>query len=134
MEPRSFCAVTGYPGAMDTLVVGAGAMGRWFGGCLADADEGTVAFADRDPAVAADAADAIDAARTADLSGDERFDLVCIAVPISATEAAIAEHAPRTERAILDVSGVMAGPVRAMAEQAPHCERASLHPLFAPAN
>ena len=50
---------------MDTLVVGAGAMGRWFGGCLADADEGTVAFADRDPAVAADAADAIDAGASA---------------------------------------------------------------------
>jgi len=119
---------------MDTLVVGAGAMGRWFGECLADASEGTVAFADRDPAVAAAAADGIDVARTADLAGDERFDLVCIAVPISATEAAIAEHAPRAERAILDVSGVMVGPVRAMAEHAPDRERASLHPLFAPAN
>jgi prephenate dehydrogenase len=119
---------------MDTLVVGAGAMGRWFGECLADAAEGTVAFADRDPAVAAAAADAFDVARTADLAGDDRFDLVCIAVPISATEAAIAEHAPRAERAMLDVSGVMVGPVRAMAEHAPDRERASLHPLFAPAN
>ena len=119
---------------MDTLVVGAGAMGRWFGGCLADGAEGTVAFADRDPAVAAAAADAFDVARTADLGGDERFDLVCIAVPIPATEAAIAEHAPRADRAILDVSGVMAGPVRAMTEHAPDIERASLHPLFAPAN
>lgn len=119
---------------MDTLVVGAGAMGRWFGGCLADAAEGTVAFADRDPTAAAAAADGIDVARTADPAGDERFDLVCIAVPISATEAVIAEHAPRAERAIVDVSGVMAGPVRAMAEHAPDCERASLHPLFAPAN
>ena len=53
-------------------VVGAGAMGRWFGECLADAAEGTVAFADRDPAVAAAAADGIDVARTADLAGDER--------------------------------------------------------------
>lgn len=119
---------------MDTLVVGAGTMGRWFGGCLTDAGEGTVTFADRDPEVASAAAASIGGARTADLAGDERFDLVCIAVPISATEAAIAEHAPRASRAILDVSGVMIGPIQAMAEHAPDRERASLHPLFAPSN
>lgn len=117
---------------MDALVVGAGAMGRWLGGCLADGTDWGVAFADRDPAVAEAAA--FDSARTADLAGDERFDLVCVAVPISATEAAIAEHAPRAREAILDVSGVMVGPVRAMAEHAPDRERASLHPLFAPSS
>lgn len=126
--------MTGYPDPMDTLVVGAGTMGRWFGQCLADAVEGTVAFVDRESGVAAAAAAGIDDARTTDLADDERFDLVCIAVPISATEAAIAEHAPRAGRAILDVSGVMVGPVRAMAEHAPDRERASLHPLFAPSN
>jgi prephenate dehydrogenase len=119
---------------MDALVVGAGAMGRWLGGCLVEATDWRVAFADRDPGVAASAAAELDVARTAALEGEERFDLVCIAVPISATEAAIAEHAPRAERAILDVSGVMVGPVRAMAEHAPDRERASLHPLFAPSS
>jgi prephenate dehydrogenase len=118
---------------METLVVGAGAMGRWLGRCLAEATDWGVAFADRDAARAESAATDL-GARAVDLEGDERFDLVCIAVPISATEAAIAEHAPRAERAILDVSGVMAGPVRAMAEHAPDRERASLHPLFAPSS
>jgi len=118
---------------MDALVVGAGTMGRWLGGCLADGTDWGVAFADRDPAVAEAAAGTV-GARTADLDGNERFDLVCIAVPISATEAAIAEHAPRAREAILDVSGVMVGPVRAMAEHAPDRERASLHPLFAPSS
>ncbi|MEF8789907.1 MAG: prephenate dehydrogenase/arogenate dehydrogenase family protein [Haloarculaceae archaeon] len=119
---------------MDALVVGAGTMGRWLGRCLAEGTDWAVAFADRDPGAASAAAAALDGARTADLAGDERFDLVCVAVPISATEAAIAEHAPRAGRAILDVSGVMVGPVRAMAEHAPDCERASFHPLFAPSN
>ena len=118
---------------MDALVVGAGTMGRWLGRCLADDTGWAVGFADRDPAVAEAAAGAV-GGRAVDLDGDERFDLVCIAVPISATEAAIAEHAPRAERAILDVSGVMVGPVRAMARHAPDCERASLHPLFAPSS
>jgi prephenate dehydrogenase len=92
-----------------------------------------VGFADRDPEAAASAAGAV-GARAVDLAGEERFDLVCVAVPISATETAIAEYAHRAERAILDVSGVMVGPVRAMAEHAPGRERASLHPLFAPSS
>ncbi|MEF8841723.1 MAG: prephenate dehydrogenase/arogenate dehydrogenase family protein [Haloarculaceae archaeon] len=119
---------------MDALVVGAGTMGRWLGRCLADGTDWGVAFADRNPEAAASAAAELDGTRTADLAGDERFDLVCVAVPISTTETAIAEHAVRAERAILDVSGVMVGPVRAMAEHAPDCERASLHPLFAPSS
>ena len=118
---------------MDTLVVGAGTMGRWLGRCLAGAAGWEVTFADRNGAAAESAATLLDA-RVADLSEEARFDLVCIAVPISATEDAIAEHAPRASEAILDVSGVMGGPVRAMDEHAPDRERASLHPLFAPSN
>lgn len=113
-------------------------MGRWLGRCLAGAAGWDVTFADRDAGTAESAATLLDA-RATDLAGDaddadERFDLVCIAVPISATEAAIAEHATRASEAILDVSGVMTGPVRAMDEHAPDRERASLHPLFAPSN
>jgi len=119
---------------MDVLVVGAGEMGRWLGRRLAEGTDWEVAFADRSPEAAEAAASNLEDARTADLAGEDRFDLVCVAVPISATEATIAEHAPRAERAILDVSGVMAGPVRAMAEHAPDRERASLHPLFAPSS
>jgi prephenate dehydrogenase len=118
---------------MDTLVVGAGVMGRWLGRCLAGAAGWNVAFADSDATAAESAATLLDA-RAVDLDDGERFDLVCVAVPISATEAAIAEHAPRASEAILDVSGVMAGPVRAMDEHAADRERASLHPLFAPSN
>ncbi|PSQ10949.1 prephenate dehydrogenase [Halobacteriales archaeon QS_5_70_15] len=119
---------------MDVLVVGAGEMGRWLGRRLAEGTDWEVAFADRDPDAAEIAAADVEGGRTADLDGGEGFDLVCVAVPISATEAAIAEHVPRAERAILDVSGVMTGPVRAMAEHAPDRERASLHPLFAPSS
>lgn len=116
---------------MQTLVVGAGTMGRWFGECLA-ADH-DVAFADTDLEVAADAADAV-GGRTALLDGEEQFDVVCLAVPISVVESAIDRNASRAERAVLDVSGVMEGPVEAMRAAAPDCELASLHPLFAPAN
>ncbi|WP_121822773.1 prephenate dehydrogenase/arogenate dehydrogenase family protein [Halostella salina] len=114
---------------METLVVGAGAMGRWFARTV-DAD---VAFADAD-AAAADAAAGAVGGRAVPLDADGRFDAVCVAVPISAAEAAIAEHAPRATRAVFDVTGVMAGPVAAMAEHAPDAERASLHPMFAPGN
>jgi prephenate dehydrogenase len=118
---------------MDVLVVGSGTMGRWFGACLAP--DHHIAFADTDPDAAADAGNELGpAADTAPLDGDDRYDVVCLAVPISAVTAAIADHAPRAERAVLDVSGVMEAPVRAMREAAPDVERASLHPLFAPSN
>jgi len=119
--------VRAYHTAMEMLVVGAGAMGRWFARTV-DAD---AAFADADPATA-DAAAAAVGGRAVPLDADERFDAVCVAVPISAAEAAIAEHAGRATRAVFDVTGVMAGPVAAMAEHAPDAERASLHPMFAP--
>jgi prephenate dehydrogenase len=120
---------------MKTLVVGAGAMGQWFAGALlASADRPVeVAFVDADPATAHTAASALDA-RTVSEDTDERFDLVCVAVPIPATAEAIATYAPLADAAVVDLAGVMAGPLAAMADHAPACERASLHPLFAPAN
>jgi len=135
---------------MDVLVVGAGAMGRWFGatlsgergaaagqdaadiGAAADLDA-DVAFTDLDADAAAAAADAA-GGRAVSTDTDERFDLVCVAVPMSVAEDAIAEHAGRATEAVVDVTGEMAGPVAAMAEHAPGLERASLHPLFAPEN
>ena len=112
---------------MDVLVVGAGDVGRWFG----DAVDATVAFADIDEEAAATAAETV-GGRAVPLEGDERFDAVCLAVPMTHVEAAIAEHASRAREAVLDVSGVMAPPLAAMAAHAPGRERVSLHPLFAP--
>ena len=112
---------------MELLVVGAGGMGRWFASTV-DAD---VAFADTDPDAASAAADEL-GGRAVALGTEDRFDAVCVAVPMSAAAEAIAEHAERAEGAVLDVTGTMAGPVVAMAEHAPDRERVSLHPLFAP--
>ena len=112
---------------MNLLVVGAGEMGRW----LADTVDATVAFTDADPEVAADAA-ADREARAVDPDTEEPFEAVCLAVPMSAVAAAVADYAPNAERAIFDISGIMADPLTAMADHAPDCERASFHPLFAP--
>ena len=114
---------------MEVLVVGAGAMGRWF----ADAVDAATAFADVDRDAAVAAAEET-GGRAVRLDGDESYDAVCIAVPISVGEAAIAEHAPRADSALVDVTGVMTGPVAAMAEHAPDRERMSLHPMFAREN
>jgi len=114
---------------MELLVVGAGAMGRW----LARSVEAPVAFADVDPDAARAAADAVDG-RAVSVETEETFEAVCLAVPISAVEAAVAAHAPRAEAAMFDVSGVMRDPLAAMRTHLPDRERASLHPLFAPAN
>jgi prephenate dehydrogenase len=124
---------------MKLLVVGAGEMGRWFGEVVADelrggdSDDADLAFADADPAVAETAAEEL-GARPVSLSADERFDAVCVAVPISVAGEAIETHAEKAERALVDVTGQMAEPVAAMAEVAPDRERASLHPLFAAEN
>lgn len=120
---------------MDLLVVGAGEMGRWFARTLDDRldEPPAVAFTDADPAAARAAAEGLDG-RAVSLDTDDRFDLVCVAVPIPATPEAIATHAPKAERAICDLAGVMADPVAAMAERAPDRERVSFHPLFAPMN
>jgi prephenate dehydrogenase len=124
---------------MNLLVVGAGAMGRWFAEAVAEgsADPLSVAFADADEAAASRAAsDATTPAeaRAVSLSVDESFDAVCIAVPIPVAEDAIATHAHRADAALVDVTGSAEGPVAAMREHAPDRERLSLHPLFAPEN
>ncbi len=110
-------------------------MGRWAGRTLASSRASTfdVAFADRDPAAASDAADAA-GARAVALDTAETFGVVCLAVPISAVTEAVAAHAGRASRAMVDVTGVMADPVAAMRDHLPDRERASLHPLFAPEN
>ncbi|MFC7133823.1 MULTISPECIES: prephenate dehydrogenase/arogenate dehydrogenase family protein [Salinibaculum] len=120
---------------MDILVVGAGAMGRWMGQSLVDDGPESVelAFVDTDADAALDAADAV-AGRAVATDTDETFDGVCVAVPIPAATATIAEYADRAERAMFDVTGTMTDPVEAMREHAPGCERLSLHPLFAPEN
>ncbi|MFW6000617.1 MAG: prephenate dehydrogenase, partial [Halorubrum sp.] len=82
---------------MDVLVVGAGEIGRWVADTVsADASpiDASVAFADRDPAVAVDAAAGRDA-RTVDADGDSVHDAVCLAVPMSAVPAAVEAYAPR---------------------------------------
>jgi len=114
---------------MELLVVGAGSMGRW----VAETVDAEVAFADADPSVAASAASAHDG-RHVPADTDETFDAVCLAVPISAAEEAVATYAPRAERAICDVTGVMEPVVSAMRTHFPDGERLSLHPLFAPEN
>jgi prephenate dehydrogenase len=119
---------------MDLLVVGAGEIGRWVADTVsADAApvDASVAFADRDPAVAADAA-AGRGTRAVDADGGSVHDAVCLAVPMSAVPAAVEAYAPRAEDAILDVSGEMTDALAAMREHAPDLERASYHPLFAP--
>lgn len=112
---------------MKLLVVGAGEMGRW----VADTVDAEIAFADADSSVAADAAAARQARRVSTAT-DEQFDAVCLAVPMSAIDDAVDQYAPLATEAIFDVSGVMAGPLAAMADHAPGLERASFHPLFAP--
>ena len=113
---------------MDLLIVGAGRMGRWFARTCGGE---SVAFADRDPAVAEAAAEEV-GGRAVALEGDEGFDVVCIAVPMSGAADAIAEHATRGRSAVVDVTGAMGPAVEAMREAAPYRERLSLHPLFAP--
>jgi prephenate dehydrogenase len=119
---------------MNVLVVGAGAMGRWFADAVrAGPDEVAAAFADPDDAAATAAAEAVDG-RTVPLDTDESFAAVCIAVPIPVAVEAIDTHAEKAEDALVDVTGAAADPVAAMREAAPDRERLSLHPLFAPEN
>lgn len=128
---------------MELLVVGAGGMGRWVASALSppedrsargpDSESVDVAFADADPEAAEAAAERA-GGRAVPLDVEERFDAVCVAVPIPAVEDAVAAHADRADRAVFDVTGTMAAPVEAMVEHAPDRERLSLHPLFAPEN
>jgi prephenate dehydrogenase len=116
---------------METLLVGAGSMGRWAGGVLAEMGA-TLAVFDTDLAAAREAATALDG-RVADPAPDDRFETVCIAVPIPAAPGAIATHGPRATEFVFDVAGTMSGPVEALAGLGT-AERASVHPLFAPEN
>ncbi|WP_254278678.1 NAD(P)-binding domain-containing protein [Haloarcula marina] len=118
---------------MNVLVVGAGSMGRWFARTLRAHTDATLAFADVDSDAAAEAADAVDG-RAVPTDTDERFDVVCLAVPMPVAEAAIESYADRATGALVDVSGSMADPLAAMEAAAPELQRASLHPLFAPEN
>ena len=115
---------------MDTLVVGAGEMGRW----LARTVDRPVAVTDVDPAVAEEVAADLDEVRAVPADTTATFDVVCLAVPISAVADAVDHYAPRADRAMCDVSGVMRAPVTAMRATLPDRERLSLHPLFAAAN
>jgi prephenate dehydrogenase len=118
---------------MQLLVVGAGAMGRWFADTVGRVNGVDVAFADTSPD-AAKAAAADRDARAVSVDGDERFDVVCLAVPISAIEASVAAQAHRVREAVVDVTGVMATPLSAMRTHCGGSERVSFHPLFAPSN
>jgi len=120
---------------MEVLVVGAGSMGRWMGSVLREdgPSQVSISFLDTDGVAAREAADRL-GARAIDPSETGAFDAVCVAVPLPAAAGAIASHASRAERAVFDVTGTMREPLDAMAEHAPDSERASFHPLFAPAN
>jgi prephenate dehydrogenase len=127
---------------METLIVGAGAMGQWVGATLTDptasvsppgsAASCTVSYYDQDPAAAEQAASAT--GTRAVTTPDESYDLVCIAVPIPAAATAIAAHASRAQAAAIDLTGTMTEPVDALAQHAAGVERASFHPLFSPDN
>ena len=117
---------------MKLLVVGAGEMGTWFARTVARelADPPELALADADGAVADAAADELDG-RVVTADADERFDVVCLAVPIPAVDDAAETWGGRADRAVVDVTGVMEPAVAAMAAAAPDTERVSVHPLFA---
>lgn len=117
---------------MELLIVGAGAMGRWFARAM-DYNNTSLAFTDVDETAAHTAAVEL-GARAVPVDTDEQFSVVCFAVPLSVVEESITTYAHLAEQAVLDVSGVMASPLQVMAEHAPELERMSLHPLFAPEN
>lgn len=116
---------------MQLLVVGAGEMGQWF---ARHSGADAVAFADRDSDTARRAAAGLNDAQAVPLDTDERFDVVCIAVPMSAVADAVAAHAGKATAAVVDVAGEMRDSVAALRKHAPDRERASFHPLFSASN
>ncbi len=116
---------------MQLLVVGAGEMGRWF---APHSGADAIAFTDRNAETAAAAAATMPDARSVPLDTDERFDVVCVAVPMSAVPEAIEEHAPKATEAVVDVSGEMRDSVSALRDHAEDRELASFHPLFSASN
>ncbi|QZP38142.1 prephenate dehydrogenase/arogenate dehydrogenase family protein [Halobaculum magnesiiphilum] len=116
---------------MKLLVVGAGEMGRWAARTLRPVSE-RVALADTNPQTAMDAAEDVVDGRVVPVDTDESFDCVVLAVPIPVVADAVAKYADNAAGgALVDVSGVMAEPLSAMADHAAG-EYASFHPLFAP--
>jgi len=118
---------------MNVLVVGAGSMGQWFARTLRRQADAAVAFTDTDSDAARRAADRV-GGRAVPTDTEERFDVVSIAVPMPVARVAIEEYAPLATDAVVDVTGSMTDPLAAMARTVPDRQRASLHPLFAPAN
>jgi len=112
---------------MRVLVVGAGTMGRWLAGILAD--DHRVAVADTDPERAATTAEEIGCGT--DDGGP--YDLLVLAVPMSAVATAAADYADRAD-AVIDVTGEMRDTLAALRSEFPESERVSTHPLFAPEN
>jgi prephenate dehydrogenase len=118
---------------MNVLVVGAGSMGQWFARTLREHADAAAVFTDTDSDAARRAADAV-GGRAVPTDTEERFDVVSIAVPMPVARLAIEEYAPLAAEAVVDVTGSMTDPLAAMAQTVPSRQRASLHPLFAPAN
>lgn len=116
---------------MRALIVGAGAMGRWFAELTREWL--SIAVADTDPTAARKVADEL-AVDVVESDATESFPVVCTAVPLPATEEVIESYGHRADRAIIDLSGTMREPLAAMREHTDGCERISLHPLFAPEN
>lgn len=114
--------------AMEVLIVGAGAIGRWFGGML----ESPV-FTDIDHEQAVAAASAV-GGTARDIKEIESIEVVCVAVPMPTASEVIARFASYATTAIIDLTGSMTGPLAAMRNHASTIERASFHPLFAPSN
>jgi prephenate dehydrogenase len=112
---------------MRVLVVGAGTMGRWLADLLTA--EHAVALADADPDRAARVADDLGCGTD---DGD-RYDLLALAVPMSAVADAAATYEGRAD-AVVDVAGEMRDTLAALRESFPDAERVSTHPLFAPGN
>lgn len=115
---------------MDLLVVGAGEMGRWFAQyCGAT----SITYTDVNFETARAAAERHQT-RAISIDTQERFDVVCIAVPIIEVPSAISSHAEQAQKAIIDVSGEMQNAVNALQIHAADIERASFHPLFSAQN
>lgn len=117
---------------MEVLIVGAGAMGRWFGETVTDGHRDVaVSYVDVDESTARRAADAL-GGRVGSIDGEDSYDAVCLAVPMDRVATGVEQYADRADHAVIDVAGVMSTPLEAMADHAPERERVSLHPLFAP--